>query len=143
MDRPNLIVTTHDARRLEALLLTPTGQSSPMASLLEQELLRAKLVEPEGLPAGIVSMNSMVVCEDESSGEQHKIELVYPHQADAEKGKISVLAPIGAALIGMSVGAAIHWPVPGGRMTRVRVLAVPFQPGADIGSHSPVKPSTP
>ena len=129
MERPNLIVTTHDARRLEALLSTATGQRSPMAPLLEEELLRAQLVEPARLPSGTVAMYSRVVCQDETSGEQHDIELVYPHEADADQGKISVLAPLGAALLGLSVGAAIDWPVPGGRVTRVRVIDVPCQPG--------------
>jgi regulator of nucleoside diphosphate kinase len=134
VERPNLIVTTHDARRLEALLLTPVGQSSPMASLLEQELLRAQLVGPENLPVGTVTMNARVICKDESSGELHEIELVYPHEADSDKGKISVLAPIGAALLGMSVGSAIEWPVPGGRVTRVRVIDVPLQSAHKTGN---------
>ena len=128
MERPSLIVTTHDARRLDALLLSLVGQSSPMASLLEQELLRAELVAPASLPPGVVTMNSRVICQDESSGERYEVELVYPQEADAHSGKISVLAPIGAALLGLSVGAAIEWPVPGGCVTRVRVIDVTFQP---------------
>lgn len=130
MDRPNLTVTTHDALRLEALLQGATGRNAPMASLLEQELSRATLVEPQDVPADIVTMHSRVLCRDESSGEQHEIELVYPQEADSDRGRISILAPVGAALLGLSVGDAIDWPVPGGRMTRVHVVAVPFQPEA-------------
>jgi regulator of nucleoside diphosphate kinase len=73
-------------------------------------------------------MNSRVICKDEISGEQHEIELVYPHEADPSKGRVSVLAPVGAALLGMIVGNTIDWPIPGGRTTRLRVLAVLFQP---------------
>lgn len=127
MERPSLIVTTIDARRLEALLLSEVAQNAQMAPMLEEELLRAKLVTPEDLPAGIVTMNSRVRCKDESSGDEHEVELVYPHEADADKGKVSVLAPIGTALLGMSVGNAIEWPVPGKRVTRVRVLDVKNQ----------------
>ena len=130
MDRPNLTVTTHDAHRLEELLQGASGRSAPMASLLEQELSRATLVEPQDVPADIVTMHSRVVCKDESSGEQHEIELVYPHEADSDRGRISVLAPVGTALLGLAVGNAIEWPVPGGRTTRVRVMAVPYQPEA-------------
>jgi regulator of nucleoside diphosphate kinase len=130
MDRPSLTVTTHDARRLEALLQGAAGRDAPMAPLLEQELSRATLVAPQDVPPYVVTMHSRVVCKDESSGEQHVVELVYPHEADADRGRVSILAPVGTALLGLAVGDAIDWPVPGGRMTRVRVMAVPFQPEA-------------
>lgn len=131
MNRPALTVTSHDARRLEALLQSPIGRSSAMASLLEEELLRAQLVEPDQIPRDVVTMHSRVVCKDETSDETHEIELVYPHEADAEQRRVSVLAPVGAALLGLTVGSAIEWPLPGGRTTRVRVNAVTFQPQAD------------
>jgi regulator of nucleoside diphosphate kinase len=130
MDRPSLTITIDDARRLEALLQSATGLASPMAPLLEDELVRAQLVESKDIASDIVTMNSRVVCRDESSGEQQEVEIVYPHEADADRGCISVLAPVGAALLGLSVGNVIEWPVPGGRTTRVRVLAVPYQPEA-------------
>ena len=130
MFRPNLTVSTHDARRLEALLQGETGRGAPMAGLLEQELARATLVEPTQVPADVVTMHSRVVCADDTSGERHEVELEYPHEADADLGRISILAPVGTALLGLAVGDAIDWPVPGGRTTRVRVMAVPYQPEA-------------
>lgn len=128
MHRPDLMLTAQDARRLEALLQGAAGRASPMAPLLESELARAQVVDDADIAADVVTMNSRVVCVDESSGEQHEIELVYPHEADAETGRVSVLAPVGAALLGLSAGSVIEWPVPGGRTTRVRVVAVPYQP---------------
>ncbi len=128
MERPSLMMTTQDARRLEALIASPQGLSSPMSALLEQELARAEWVDADRISADVVTMNSRVVCRDEISGEQHEIELVYPHQADPQTGKVSVLAPVGAALLGMTVGNTIDWPIPGGRTTRLRVLGVLFQP---------------
>jgi regulator of nucleoside diphosphate kinase len=128
MIRPNLTVTTHDARRLEALLQGEAGRGAPMASLLEQELARATLVDPTQIPADVVTMHSRVECQDETSGERHEVELVYPHEADADLGRVSILAPVGTALLGLAVGDAIDWPMPGGRMTRVRVMAVSYQP---------------
>jgi regulator of nucleoside diphosphate kinase len=130
MDRPSLTVTTHDARRLEALLQVASVRSAPMAALLEQELSRATLVAPQDVPPHVVTMHSRVVCKDEASGGLHEVELVYPHEADADRGRLSILAPVGTALLGLAVGDAIDWPVPGGRVTRVRVMAVPFQPEA-------------
>jgi regulator of nucleoside diphosphate kinase len=130
MDHPNLVVTHQDARRLDALLQSAAGSASPMAPLLEQELSRARLVDAEAIAPDVVTMNSRVVCQDENSGGEHEVELVYPHEADVDRGRISVLAPVGAALLGLSAGSAIEWPVPGGRTTRVRVLAVTDQPEA-------------
>jgi len=132
VDRPALVITTRDARRLEALLESPAGRASPTTPLLEEELTRAQLVEAEDVSPDVVTMNSRVMCTDLVSGEQHEFELVYPHEADADQGRISVLAPIGAALLGLTVGSSIAWPVPGGRMAHVRVTAVMSQPVAAI-----------
>lgn len=130
MERPSLMMTTQDARRLEALIANPPGSSSPMSALLDQELARAQLVDADRISPDIVTMNSRVVCKDEISGEEHEIELVYPHEADSSRGRVSVLAPVGAALLGMAVGSTIDWPLPAGRTTRLRVLAVLYQPEA-------------
>lgn len=130
MERPDLVVTVDDARRLDALLGSATGQASPTAPLLDEELARARLVAADQIGPDIVTMNSLVICRNELSGEQHEIELVYPHEADAGLGRVSVLAPVGAALLGLAVGSSIEWPLPGGRSTRVRVVAVLYQPEA-------------
>jgi regulator of nucleoside diphosphate kinase len=125
-----LVISSHDARRIEALLASPIGKASPVAESLEAELLRAELREPADMPADVVTMNSQLVCVDEDSGTQRVIRLVYPADADADKGQVSVLAPVGAALLGLSVGSSIQWPVPGGRSTRLRVERVLDQPEA-------------
>jgi regulator of nucleoside diphosphate kinase len=120
---PPLIVSTSDYARLEALLASDAGAASPIAAQLEQELLRAELREPAEVPADVVTMNSEVVCADESAGTERRLRLVYPRDADAASGRISVLAPVGAALLGLSVGQSIDWPLPGGRRTRLRVTS--------------------
>jgi regulator of nucleoside diphosphate kinase len=130
MNHPTLVVTHQDARRLDALLQSAAGMASPMAPLLEQELSRARWVDAEAIAPDVVTMNSRVVCEDERSGERHELELVYPHEADVDRRRVSVLAPAGAALLGLAVGSSIEWPLPGGRTTRMRVLALPYQPEA-------------
>lgn len=127
---PSLILSRHDARRLEALLATPAASASPMAERLDDEIARATLLDPAAMPADVVTMNSVVVCIDETTRIERRLRLVYPEQADAGQGRVSVLAPVGAALLGLSVGQTIEWPLPDGRQTRLRVVAVEDQPEA-------------
>jgi regulator of nucleoside diphosphate kinase len=126
---PPIIVSSRDAARIEALL-EGEGAGSAVRPALEAELLRAEIREPEQMPADVVTMDSRVACVEESSGKEHVIRLVHPRDADAGAGKVSVLAPVGAALLGLSVGQSIDWPLPGGRMTRIRVARVLEQPDA-------------
>jgi len=127
---PSLIVSSHDLARLEALLESPALQQHPAALALAAELGRATVMAPEQIPAGIVTMHSRVECEDELHGERHRLTLVYPHEADAAQGRISVLAPVGSALLGLAVGQSIDWQAPGGRALRLRVTALHYQPEA-------------
>ena len=128
--RPPLILSRRDVLRLEALLASSSAAGTPVASQLEAELERAELREAGAIPADVVTMNSQVVCLEEGSGTERHLTLVYPHQVDGTPGQVSVLAPVGAALLGLSVGQSIDWPLPGGRTTRLRVLALTFQPEA-------------
>jgi regulator of nucleoside diphosphate kinase len=127
---PPLIISERDLGRLEALLASPAGAASPVAERLEAELLRAE-VRPAGeIPADVVTMNSEVVCVDESTGAERRLRLVYPQQLDGSAGQVSVLAPVGAALLGLSRGQSIEWTLPGDRTTRLRVTEVTSQPEA-------------
>lgn len=127
---PPLILSRHDVGRLEALLSTRAGAASPMAARLEAEIARATVREPRDMPPEVVTMNSTLVCIDDTTGVERRLRLVYPEQADASAGQVSVLAPVGAALLGLSVGQSIDWPLPDGRSTRLRVTAVLDQPEA-------------
>lgn len=75
-------------------------------------------------------MNSNVVCVDEDTEAEHTVRLVYPDVADASRHYVSVFAPMGAALLGLAAGQRIDWPMPGGRMARLRVERVLYQPEA-------------
>lgn len=119
-----------DVERLEALLDTPALSDSPAAAKLRAELDRADIVEPTDMPADVVSMNSAAECVDESNGKQHTLTLVYPKDADADAGRISVLAPVGSALLGLRVGQSIDWPGQGGQVHRLKVTAIHYQPEA-------------
>lgn len=125
---PSIIISAKDAQRLEHLLDSAAGEASVVAQALESELERAEIRAPASMPPDVVTMNSRVLCVEEGSGAEHVIRLVYPADADASAGDVSVLAPVGAALLGLSVGQSIEWPVPGGRTTRIRVAQLLYQP---------------
>ena len=127
---PPLIVSSRDLARLEALLDSPVLSRHPAAIALMDELNRAEVRAPEDIPSDVVTMHSRVECEDIASGEKHVLTLVYPNEADVERHRVSVLAPVGSALLGMSVGQSIDWQAPGGRPLKLRVKAVSYQPEA-------------
>ena len=123
-------MSIRDVRRLEALLAQSDSLATGLVERLEREIGRADVREPDAIPRDVVTMNSTVTCLDEGSGETRELRLVYPRDADASRGHVSVLAPVGAALLGLSVGQSIDWPLPGGRSTRLTVSAVLYQPEA-------------
>jgi len=100
----------------------------PGKEALEAELARAEVVEPREVPPTVVTMNSTVKFEIESSLEEFCLTLVYPKDVDASGEKISILAPVGSALLGLSQGDEIEWPKPGGGALRVRIKEVIYQP---------------
>ena len=126
--RPNLIVSSRDAERLEKLLEDLPQSAFPGKADLENELARAEILEPEAIPASVVTMNSTVRFKVESSGETFTMTLVYPKDVDGSSDKISILAPVGSALLGLSENDLIEWPKPGGGSLAVRIEAVVFQP---------------
>lgn len=132
---PPLIVSSRDFARLEALLDTPVLRRHPAALALMDELNRADVRDPEDMPDNVVTMHSRVECRDELSGETHRLTLVYPNEANVETGHVSVLAPVGSALLGLSIGQTIDWNAPGNRALRLRVTAIDYQPEASGDLH--------
>lgn len=126
--RPKIIISSLDAERLEALLESLDHESFPGKDDLEAELARAEIVEPRDIPSTVITMHSTVKFRVESSSESFTLTLVYPKDMDSSSSKISILAPVGSALIGLSVGDSIEWPKPGGGVLRVRVEDVVYQP---------------
>ncbi len=126
--QPPITLSRIDCERLEALLESaPAGIDT---SALEAELARAEVVEPAALPKDVISMNSTARFRDEGDGSERELTLVYPPNADSEKGLVSVLAPIGSALLGLRVGQTIDWPLPDKRTLTLRVLSIAYQPEA-------------
>jgi regulator of nucleoside diphosphate kinase len=124
---PHVRVSAFDAQRLEQLIAWHGG---PDAERLEEELSRAEIIDVAAVPSTLVTMNSCVRYRDESTGAEHEVTLVFPHEADVARGRVSIYAPIASALLGLAVGDEIEWPVPGGRTTRLRVLGLVYQPEA-------------
>jgi len=126
--KPRITVSSLDLERLEDLLDSPRADGFPGKAALQAELARAEIVEPGKVPPDVVTMNSTVRFVTDSPEQEFQLTLVYPKDADNSGGKISVLAPVGSALLGLAVGDEIEWPRPGGGMTRVRIVDVVFQP---------------
>lgn len=127
--KPPIVVSRIDMERIEALLERLPPAEAANCAALTAELDRADVVEPAAMPDDIVTMNSTVVFEDESNGEKLTLTLVYPAGAGAP-GTVSILAPVGSALLGLSRDQQIDWPTPDGRERRLRVLEISYQPEA-------------
>ena len=106
---PPIVVSRRDAARLEALLESPRWHNDATAEALLGELTRAEVVDDADMPGDVVGIQSRVECVDENSGETHTLTLVFPQEADASAGRISIMAPVGSALLGLSVGQSIDW----------------------------------
>ena len=124
---PQIYLTQDDLDQLLQLIEAYPGQRFEK---LEAELLRAHVVPREKIPKDVVTMNSRVLFINETTGERREVTLVYPGNADIDAGKISVLVPVGSALLGLRTGQSIDWELPGGQKQRYRVAAVPYQPEA-------------
>lgn len=122
-------VTEADHRRLTALIdAWPETRDRDATDALANELDRADVVPIERIAGNVVTMNSRVVFEDLETGAKREVVLVYPQASDVEQGRISVLAPVGSALLGLSVGQTIDWPLPRGQVKRLRIVDVLYQP---------------
>ncbi len=129
---PRIRVTDQDWQRLTSLVSARGERWSPQASAaLDEELARAEVVSAREVGPDVVTMNSRVLYEVDDGGRRCVRTLVYPWDADEAAGRLSVLSPLGSALLGLRVGDAIDWPVGGGARVRVRVLEVPYQPEAE------------
>lgn len=125
--RPAIILTSQDLERLETLLEALPTATFPGKTELWAELDRADVVEPKEVPPNVVTMNSKVRFALES-GEEFCLTLVYPQDTNGSAERISILAPVGSALLGLAEGEHIEWPRPGGGVMKVRLVEVVYQP---------------
>ncbi len=120
---PPLIVSKDNYKRIIDLAIFAEDRAPEVASVLIAEMERARIVSPKALPSTAVQMGSTVDYRTDS-GEERRVTLVYPGEADISQGKVSILTPIGAALIGLTPSQSIAWIARDGRQHRLTVLKV-------------------
>lgn len=126
--RPPLLINRLDAERLQRLIDDASAKDQAVADMLENELSRGVVVDPQEIPENVVSMNSQIQFTDLTRDKQMIRTLVYPHALSSTADGLSVMAPIGASLIGLKVGDIIDWPLPNNSQTLLRIDAVLWQP---------------
>lgn len=128
MRKPPIILSSLDLDRIEALLEDLPASALAGKAELQAELDRAEVVAPENMPPTVVTMNSTVKFIMVETGKEFCLTLVYPRDMDGSADRISIFAPVGGALLGLSVNDELAWPGPGGKAMTVRVTEVIFQP---------------
>jgi regulator of nucleoside diphosphate kinase len=132
MKQRQIFITAFDKKRLDELMAVARDFGEHVRDDLNDltaELARAKVVEPKKVPANLVTMNSKVVLHDLDTSENMTYSLAFPNEADIASGSISVLAPIGTAILGYREGNVVEWPVPSGKR-RIRIEKILYQPEA-------------
>lgn len=137
MQEKNIYVTENDVKRLQTLLEVAKQSQyygSDELQKLGAELNRALVVASKDVPRDVITMNSKVRLLDLETKEEMTYTLVFPDEADFAEGKISVLAPIGTAMLGYRAGDTFSWQVPAG-IRRIKILAILYQPEASGDYH--------
>ncbi len=130
----NINITTQDHQRLSRLVVD-LGRFAPAAisgaEMLAELLDAGRIVPPQDVPCDVVTMNSQVLYQNLETGELHEVRVVYPEDADPAAGRISVLSPVGAALLGLTAGDETVLPLPHGRNACIHICKVVWQPEAN------------
>jgi regulator of nucleoside diphosphate kinase len=122
--KPKITLLAEDYERLSTLAHAARNKMPRLAAVLAEELGRARVLAGGMQPEHIVSMNTEVEFRDETSRKIRTVLLVYPEQADISQGKVSVLTPVGTALLGLRTGDSITWETPAGEIRQLTVLGV-------------------
>lgn len=121
---PPITVSGMDFDRLDRLAAAAAGSFPRTADFLAREIARATIAPSGFVLRGVVTMGAQVEFRDDTTDQARTVTLVYPDEADLDAGKLSVLSPVGAALIGLSVGQSIEWQTPTGGWRSLTVLHV-------------------
>ncbi|MBN1899984.1 nucleoside diphosphate kinase regulator [Candidatus Sumerlaeota bacterium] len=132
-----IYITRNDLKRLEEMLATPRRFGSRSRSEIQSlaaELNRGQIVDPREIPPNVVTMNSRVQLRDIDTNEEIVYSLAFPDEANIDEGKISVVSPIGTAILGYREGDEIEWDVPAGKR-RIKIEKILYQPEASGDYH--------
>lgn len=127
-----IYITEKDYLRIKNVLSYQDGTDFES---LELELDRANIIADNEVPKELVTMNSKVRFLNLSNSKEMEITIVYPSDADFKEGKVSVLASLGSALLGLRVGQEINWMFPDGATKRLKIIEVIYQPEANEDWH--------
>lgn len=128
VERPPIVMIAAEADALADIALGVRDRHPHVSRMLLEEIDRADTRDAEDMPDDVVTMRSTVEFQDEKTGERHVVELVYPKDADIGAGRLSILTPVGAGLIGLRTGQSISWPDRTG-MERILTIARVARPG--------------
>ncbi len=131
MHHREIVITAFDQKRLQELIAETELRGATRQDLagLAAELKRAHILDPKEVPANVVTMNSQVLLRDLDTDETLEYHLVFPENADITTGRLSVLAPVGTAILGYRAGDVVEWQVPSG-IRRLRIEKILYQPEA-------------
>lgn len=132
MNEEAILITEKDLLRIKHIL---SFQKSDDFENLELELDRAKIITDNEVPPDLVTMNSKVKFLTVQDNKEMIVTIVYPTESNFAEGKISVLASMGSALIGLRVGQEINWMFPNGKTKTLKILDVIYQPEANEDWH--------
>lgn len=121
---PKIVISANDLPHLEHLADGMMQNQPALAERLLGELARARIVIPAKMPKNVVGMGSAVTYRDESTGREKTVMLVYPEEADIGRMRVSVMTPIGVALLGLAEGASLHWDTRGNERRILTILNV-------------------
>jgi len=127
--RKQIYITKPDMHRLEQLVENSLMPTDSRMDTLERELERAIVVDPEKISRNVVTMNSRVHIRDLDRDSELVVTIVFPFESNVDQNRISVLAPLGMALLGSRVGEGVRFEAPGGPR-RVKILGIEYQPEA-------------
>lgn len=128
--QPRIVIGADCLERLEALAESTLRRSPDLADRLLGELGRARIVPVAKLPSNVVTIGRAVTYRDETTGQERTVTPVFPEDADIGCGRISILTPIGVALIGLAEGASLHWDARDGKRRMLTVLRVTLHDAA-------------
>lgn len=122
--RPKIVINADDLAHLEALAEGALKRNAALADRMLEELGRARIVTAKKMPGNVIGIGSTARYRDNDTGQETSVTLVYPEDADIGQGRVSVMTPIGIALLGLAEGASFFWETRGGQRRTLTVIDV-------------------